>query len=61
MKNYQRLKGMVAATFTPLDVNGELNLSVIPKYADQMAASGMTGVFVCGTTGESLSLKAVLK
>lgn len=42
MKNYQRLKGMVAATFTPLDVNGELNLSVIPKYADQMAASGMT-------------------
>lgn len=56
MKNYQRLKGMVAATFTPLDVNGELNLSVIPKYVDQMAASGMTGVFVCGTTGESLSL-----
>lgn len=56
MKNYQRLKGMVAATFTPFDANGELNLSVIPRYADQMAAAGMTGVFVCGTTGESLSL-----
>lgn len=56
MKNYQHLKGMVAATFTPFDANGELNLSVIPRYADQMATSGMTGVFVCGTTGESLSL-----
>ncbi|MDE6215355.1 dihydrodipicolinate synthase family protein [Bacteroides sp.] len=56
MKNYQRLKGMVAATFTPFDANGELNLSVIPHYADLMAAAGMTGVFVCGTTGESLSL-----
>lgn len=66
MKNYQRLKGMVAATFTPFDTNGELNLSVIPLYAHQMAASRMTGVFVCGTTGESLSMtveerKAVLE
>lgn len=56
MKNYQRLKGMVAATFTPMDANGAINLAAIDKYADLMAQSGMTGVFVCGTTGESLSM-----
>ena len=28
----------------------------IDKYADLMAESGMAGVFVCGTTGESHSL-----
>lgn len=56
MKNYQRLEGLIAATFTPMHQTGEVNLSVIGKYADLMAASSMTGVFVCGTTGESLSL-----
>lgn len=56
MKNYQRLKGLIAASFTPMDANGKVNLSAIDKYADLMADSGMAGVFVCGTTGESLSL-----
>lgn len=56
MKNYQRLKGMVAATFTPFDEKGELKRSVIEPYSDLMASFGMTGVFICGTTGESLSL-----
>lgn len=56
MKNYQRLEGMVAASFTPIDAAGKVNLSAIDKYADLMATSGMAGVFVCGTTGESHSL-----
>lgn len=56
MKNYQRLKGLIAASFTPMDVKGKINLSAIDKYADLMAKSNMTGVFVCGTTGESQSL-----
>lgn len=56
MKNYQRLKGLIAASFTPMDAHGKVNLSAIDKYADLMAESGMAGVFVCGTTGESLSL-----
>ena len=46
MKHYQRLEGMVAATFTPMDARGDINLSVIDKYADLMAESGMAGVFV---------------
>ena len=46
MKNYQRLKGLIAASFTPMDAQGKINLSVIDKYADLMAKSDMTGVFV---------------
>lgn len=56
MKSYERLKGLITATFTPMDENGNIKLSAIDKYADLMASSGMIGVFVCGTTGESLSL-----
>lgn len=56
MCNYQRLEGMVAATFTPMKPNGDLNMEVIKPYADLMANSKVAGVFVCGTTGEAASL-----
>lgn len=56
MKNYQKLKGLVAATFTPMHANGDVNYSVINKYAEHIVASGISGVFVCGTTGEFTSL-----
>ena len=29
MNNYERLEGMVAATFTPMDENGDVNLSAV--------------------------------
>lgn len=51
-----RLKGMIAATFTPFDADGEVNLPAIDAYADWIAASPIRGVFVCGTTGEYASL-----
>ena len=54
MNNYEKLEGMVAATFTPLDENGDVNLSVIDKYADWIASTPIKGVFVCGTTGDFL-------
>lgn len=56
MKNYQRIEGLVAASFTPMDAMGSVYLPAIEHYADLMARSGMSGVFVCGTTGESHSL-----
>ncbi|MEG0453912.1 MAG: dihydrodipicolinate synthase family protein [Bacteroides sp.] len=56
MKNYQRIEGLVAASFTPMDAMGNVYLPAIEHYADLMARSGMSGVFVCGTTGESHSL-----
>lgn len=56
MENYERLEGMVAATFTPMDEKGNVDLSVIDKYADWIASTPVKGVFVCGTTGEFSSL-----
>lgn len=56
MKNYQRLEGLVAAVFTPMNQNGEINLEAIDKYAQYLIQSGITGVFVNGTTGEGASL-----
>jgi len=56
MKNYQRLKGLVAAAFTPMDEDGKVNLSVITPYAKMLIDAGVSGIFVCGTTGESASL-----
>ncbi|MCE5227750.1 MAG: dihydrodipicolinate synthase family protein [Porphyromonadaceae bacterium] len=56
MKNYQRLKGLVAATFTPMYANGDVNYLEIGKYARLIANSKINGVFVCGTTGEYASL-----
>lgn len=51
-----KIKGLIAATVTPMERNGDINLSVIDTYAEYLIKSGVTGVFVCGTTGESLLL-----
>lgn len=66
MNNYEKLQGMVAATFTPMDDKGDVNLSAIDKYAEWIASTPIKGVFVCGTTGEFSSLtmderKAILE
>ena len=55
-KTYKRIKGLVAATFTPFDNEGKVNIGIIPKYADYLAKEKVQGVFICGTSGESLSL-----
>ncbi len=51
-----QLTGLVAAPYTPFDANGNLNVSIIPSYADMLLESGVSGVFVCGSTGEAHSL-----
>lgn len=61
-----RLHGLIAATFTPMDENGNINYNVIDQYADYVASSPIAGVFVNGTTGEFASLtvderKAILE
>ncbi len=38
--------------------DGELNLPMVDKLAELLIADGVRGVFVCGSTGESLSLTA---
>jgi len=50
----QKLKGLVAAPFTPMDKNGVLNLGLVEKYASKLKKDGVIGAFVCGTTGEGM-------
>lgn len=53
----KKLTGLVAATFTPITTQGEINLSVIGPYIDYLKEKqGVNSVFVNGTTGESMSL-----
>jgi N-acetylneuraminate lyase len=51
-----RLTGLAAATHTPFDASGELNLSAVEKQAAHLMASGVHVAFVGGTTGECHSL-----
>lgn len=50
------LTGLVAATFTPLHADGSLDLDQVAPMAAMLARSGCRGVYVGGSTGESLSL-----
>lgn len=57
MKGKQHLTGLIAAPFTPMYENGELNVGAIPAYAEALIqGGGVTGVFICGTTGEAPSM-----
>lgn len=56
--NAQRMKGLIAAPFTPMARDGSVDLDKVGQMADHLRRNGITGVFVCGTTGESLSLTA---
>src|SRR5690349_12312343 len=51
-----RLTGLVAAPHTPMAADG----SVLPRSIDQqvqlLIEGGVSAAFVCGTTGEGLSL-----
>lgn len=48
--------GLIAAPFTPMDKEGNIKLDVIDKYAKHITKSHLSGVFICGTTGEAASL-----
>jgi N-acetylneuraminate lyase len=52
----QKHFNLIAAPFTPMDSEGEVNLEVIGKYASYLIESKISGAFVCGTTGEGPSL-----
>jgi N-acetylneuraminate lyase len=50
-----RLEGLIAASFTPYR-QGRIHPELIPAYASALVREGLAGVFINGTTGESLSL-----
>ena len=50
------LNGLIAATVTPLDSTGVVELTAIKPMIDRLIESGVTGLYVCGSTGEGMSL-----
>jgi len=52
----KHLKGLIAAPFTPMDIEGNINLSLIPDYYNFLKQNGVNGAFICGSTGEGVSM-----
>ncbi len=50
------LSGLIAATFTPMDDSGRLALGIVPTMVNQLIDEGVAGLYVCGGTGEGVSL-----
>lgn len=52
----KHLTGLIAAPFTPMHADGALNSAIIPEYYALLKSNGVTGAFICGSTGEGVSL-----
>ncbi len=52
----QKIEGLIAAPFTPFDNLGEVNIEVIPAYYNFLKTNKIVGAFICGSTGEGVSL-----
>jgi N-acetylneuraminate lyase len=53
---FEHLQGLVAAPFTPMHQDGSLNISLIPQYYEFLKSNQITGAFICGSTGEGVSM-----
>ena len=51
-----KINGLICAPFTAFQPNGELNLDIIPRYAQTLANNGIAGVFINGSSGEGQML-----
>ncbi len=52
----KKIEGLIAAPFTPFFQGGDLNLEIIPAYYHSLKANDVKGAFICGSTGEGVSL-----
>lgn len=50
------LSGLIAAPFTPMREDGSIDLDTIEKQTRLLVGNNVKGAFICGTTGESMSL-----
>jgi len=51
-----RLTGLIPATYTPFRADGAIDLDAIPPIVERLVAEGVSGLYVCGSTGEGVSL-----
>lgn len=54
--NIEKIKGLNTAVVTPMFDDGSVNYDEIDHYAEFIISQGLSGVFVCGSSGESLLL-----
>lgn len=52
----RKLSGLIAATFTPMTAAGEIACGPIVSMVKRLIADGVTGLYVCGSTGEGPSM-----
>jgi N-acetylneuraminate lyase len=52
----EHLTGLIAAPPTAMRADGSIDLDAIERQAQALFSGGVRGAFVCGTTGESMSL-----
>jgi N-acetylneuraminate lyase len=52
----KNLEGLIAAPFTPMDKDGSLNLGLVSRYYETLKLNRVAGAFICGSTGEGVSL-----
>jgi N-acetylneuraminate lyase len=48
----RKIKGLIAAVFTPFHEDGTLNLDPVPAMVDKFVNDGLKGIFICGSNGE---------
>ncbi|MCK5685712.1 dihydrodipicolinate synthase family protein [bacterium] len=53
-----KFRGLIAAPFTPMKVDGSVNADIITSYAEKLKSDGVKGVFICGTTGEGMLMSS---
>src|SRR5699024_5712683 len=54
--DFSKVEGLIATAFSPMKENGDLSLEIIPKYAEDLMAKGLSGVFILGSAGEGMLL-----
>lgn len=52
----ERLTGIIAATFTPMTETGDIDLERIPGLVEHLLSQKVDGFYVCGSTGEGVSM-----
>lgn len=52
----EHLTGLIAAPQTAMHQDGSINLDVVEKQAQCLIDNGIKAVFICGSTGEGISL-----
>jgi N-acetylneuraminate lyase len=56
MMSHKKIKGLIAAVFTPYNADGSVNPAIVGEYAARMKQLGVAGVFVNGSSGEGMLL-----